>query len=490
MVGLSSALSSALSGLLATSNQSAVVSRNVTRAGDQDYTRRDVALKTDGVGGVRSASYTRSADKTLQDRVLNSNSRTGGTQVTADALKVLSSIIGDPQDNTSVAAGLYQLQQSLRDFKNNPSSNTYATGATSAARMLVSRLNSSTDEIAAVRNEANVGVNASVEKISSLLLDLQPIDQSITTGTPGSEAYLDNLDERDGILRQLSQEIGLRIVNKSDGGIALYSDSGITLFDVVPRRIEVRAEGPLAAGEPGPQVYIDGVEVSGSNPVLPLQAGALTAHLRLRDETTITYQAQLDEIARSLVSIFAEQDQNATSTLPPATGIFSYDGSPAVGPAATHISGLAGTIKLNVAFDDRNGGNPMLLRDGGSNGTVYVYNAAGVSGFQQRLSDLADAFDKPFSFDIAAKLSGQATIKAFAEFSASQLESERAKASGNSDEAQSANQRWSDALASKTGVNIDEEMASLLSLEKSYQASAKVITTIDKMFSVLIDIVR
>jgi flagellar hook-associated protein 1 FlgK len=49
--------------------------------------------------------------------------------------------------------------------------------------------------------------------------------------------------------------------------------------------------------------------------------------------------------------------------------------------------------------------------------------------------------------------------------------------------------RASEALLRKTGVNIDEEMAAMLDLEKSYQASSKVIAAVDGMLQTLLDVV-
>jgi flagellar hook-associated protein 1 len=490
MTTLSSALSSALSGLLVTSGQSAALSKNVTRANDQNYSRRDVELTLARDGTARLGSYSRNTDQGLQDRVLRTSSQLGDSQVAFDALSILSKVVGDPQDSSSVTAGVFELQQSLRNYQNSPSNRSYASAAISDARSLASRLNSSSHEIFTVRAEAHEGVKISVQKINSLLSDLQVADKSIRSGRAGTESYLDDLDKRDGILRQLSQEIGLRTVNKSDGGIALYTDSGITLFDVTPRVVELRADGPLLPGTPGPGVFIDGVQVSGSNTVMSVLNGKLVAQLNVRDETTLIYGAPLDEIARSLISLFAETDQSASPSLPPATGLFTYIGAPVVPAASTLLPGLAGQIKISALFDDQLGGNPALLRDGGSNGTAYSYNVSGASGFQERLSQLADTFDLPFNFDVNAKLGVSATIKVFAESFASRLATDKADASDKFDEIKASNQRWTEASLRATGVNLDEEMASLLSLEKSYQASAKVMTTIDQMFAVLVGIVR
>ena len=41
-----------------------------------------------------------------------------------------------------------------------------------------------------------------------------------------------------------------------------------------------------------------------------------------------------------------------------------------------------------------------------------------------------------------------------------------------------------------TGVNIDEEMSAILDLEKSYQASAKIIAAIDSMLNSLMEAIR
>jgi flagellar hook-associated protein 1 len=308
----------------------------------------------------------------------------------------------------------------------------------------------------------------------------------VRTSKPGSEIQLDNLDTRDSLVRQLSQELGVRSVVKSDGGLALYTDSGITLFDITPRSVELRSDGPLSPGASGPLVWIDGVQISGNTSTMALSAGRLAASLSVRDTTTLAYEAQLDEVARSLISLFAETDQNVSPSLPLATGLFTYPGSPTVPPPSIHMPGLAGQLSINLQFE----GNPMLLRDGGSNGVSYRYNALGSSGFQQRLEDLADSFDQPFAFAASANLGTSLSVKAFSESSSSTLAADASRANGKWDETKATYQRWNEASLRVSGVNLDEEMAALLSLEKSYQASAKVMTTIDQMFAVLVGMVR
>jgi flagellar hook-associated protein 1 len=490
MTGLSSALSSALSGLLTTASQSAVVSRNVTRASDADYTRKDLSLTTGLLGHARNAAYVRSADKALLDRVLASQSSATGAQTIREAMQVLSATVGDPKDENSVAAGVMALQQSLRSFEDNPSSRAAALDAVGTAKSLVSRINAAATEIANLRIQSDAAVATGVANINALLEKLKSVDELLRGSSPGTENHVDNLDERDAILKQLSQELGLRVVNKSDGGVALYTDSGITLFDKVPRVVEVRNPSPVLPGQEGASVFIDGVQVSGAASVLPLKQGRLAAQIAVRDGLAMTAAAQMDEIARGLIASFAESDQGALPTLPDATGLFTYGGGPNIPAAAISQPGLALGLQLNAAFDVSAGGNPFLLRDGGSNGTAYGYNVSSQSGFQERLSQLVDILDTPMAFDAAAGLAPQASLKQFATSSASDIQGRRADASAASDRSTAAYQRWTEAYLGKTGVNLDEEMSQLLALEKSYQASAKVMSTVDQMFATLVNIVR
>ena len=69
------------------------------------------------------------------------------------------------------------------------------------------------------------------------------------------------------------------------------------------------------------------------------------------------------------------------------------------------------------------------------------------------------------------------------------IEARRQGAQTDADAAAASRSRASDALLRVTGVNIDDEMASLLDLEKTYQASSKIISIVDAMLSRLLEAV-
>jgi flagellar hook-associated protein 1 FlgK len=72
----------------------------------------------------------------------------------------------------------------------------------------------------------------------------------------------------------------------------------------------------------------------------------------------------------------------------------------------------------------------------------------------------------------------------------SSFEAARKDASDAADNKNALMTRTQQALSNSTGVNIDEEMSMMLDLEHSYQASARMISTVDNMLSALMNAIH
>jgi flagellar hook-associated protein 1 FlgK len=269
--------------------------------------------------------------------------------------------------------------------------------------------------------------------------------------------------------------------------MAVFTDSGVTLFDVKARAITFDRTMLYSPGTTGNAIYIDGVPIAGGAGVMLAGSGRLTGFTAIRDDVAITFQNQLDEVARGLIEVFAESDQSATPSLPDAPGLFTYPGAPGMPASGTLLVGLAGAIRLNPAVDPAQGGNLALLRDGGIAGDpAYVYNTSGGSAYADRLDQYITGLAASRPFDPGAELTPSASVGGFASTSAAWLQETRKMANDNAGYADTLLQRSSEALSKETGVNIDEEMTSLLELERSYQASTRLISTIDNMLKSLL----
>jgi flagellar hook-associated protein 1 FlgK len=174
--------------------------------------------------------------------------------------------------------------------------------------------------------------------------------------------------------------------------------------------------------------------------------------------------------------------------MPNAAGLFTWSGAPAVPAAGTLVNGLAASISINTAMDPSTGGNPTLLRDGGANGAAYVANTGGAS-YSNLLVAYGDQLDKPMTFDSAAGISATSSVSDYAANSIGWFQGVRQQASTAADAKEALASRSADALSNATGVNIDQEMSLMLDLEHSYQASARMMKTVDDMMTALMNAV-
>jgi flagellar hook-associated protein 1 FlgK len=486
-MSLTTSLETARSNLSVLSERTSVVSRNVANSGN-DYATRKIASSTTGANGVgvRLTGITRQSDQVLFENAIASNSSSGRYEAVVDALDQLNQTINDVEQDSSPAALVGKLGDALQQFSSAPQDFNRAQTAIFAATDLATALNSATELVQQVRTDADEQIAVSVERLNTLLSQFEQVNLDVINATRLGNDSTDFLDTRDNLLSDISREIGIRTVTRENNDLAIYTDSGVTLFERQPRAVSFQQTAALNPSSSGNAVFIDGVRVTGDTAVLPIGSGRIKGLAEIRDEIAVTYQSQLDEIARGLITAFAESDQSATPTLPDATGLFSYTGSPAVPAAGTIASGLAGQISVNPAVDPAQGGDPFLLRNGGINGAGYVYNTSGAAGFSDRLRQVQDALYAPNSFDPAAQAGSSATLAGFASNSVGWLQDLR-QTTGNDFEFQTTLfERATDALSKTTGVNLDFEMTLLLDLERSYQATARLISTIDNMFASLL----
>jgi flagellar hook-associated protein 1 FlgK len=486
-MSLSIGLDVALSGLSTTAEQTAVVARNVARANDPYATRKNANVITTANGGIRVASVTRAANSALLEKMLSATSTSAAHKAIVESLNRLDETVADPELDTSPAAAIQKLNDAIQQYAAAPQDPLRAQSAVAAAHNLADTLNGATQTVQDVRAQADAGISDSVNRLNTLLARFETINTEIVKGTRIGADVTDYLDQRDGLLAGLSEEVGIRAVERANGDMAVFTDSSVTLFDVKARPVTFDRTMFYTAGTTGNAVFIDGVPIAGSAGVMLAGSGRLTGLVAIRDDIAVTYQNQLDEIARGLIEAFAESDQSATPSLPDAPGLFTYPGSPAMPASGTLLVGLAGEIRINPSVDPSQGGNLALLRDGGMAGDpAYVYNASGGSAYSDRLNQYVTALSATRSFDPAVQLLPTASLGGFASSSAAWLQETRKFASDNSEYADTLLQRSSEALSKETGVNIDEEMTSLLELERAYQASTRLISTIDNMMKSLL----
>ncbi|QTL04310.1 flagellar hook-associated protein FlgK [Aquabacter sp. L1I39] len=488
-MSLSLAFNTARSSLNTTASQLSVSSRNVAGANDPNASRKIALTVTSGDGSSRVVTISRATGGPLFDRMLGATSNTAQQRAVLDGLDTLKQTIGDTNSTTSPAARLGVLQSALQSAANAPDDPGFAQTVVTAATDLARSLNSATDTVQQARTDADAGIGTSVTKVNDLLAQFEVENATVVSGSARGVDVTDAMDRRDAILSSLSQEMGISTVSRGHNDVVIYTDSGATLFDTVPRAVTFRPSTVLDATTDGQAVFVDGVAVTGTDAAMPLLSGRIAGLATLRDTLAPTYQNQLDELARGLVSAFSEQDQTGGGA-PAAAGLFTVGDGTATVPASL-TAGLAGTLAVHSGADAAQGGDPFVLRDGGLNGAAYGYNTASASSFQQRLEDLGTGLATARTYDSASGLGATPKpLSGFASASVSWLEGLRQTTSTRADSEQAVLSQASTAMSNATGINLDQEYANQLELERSYQASSKLIGVVNQLFDTLFSAIR
>ncbi|HEY8006805.1 MAG TPA: flagellar hook-associated protein FlgK [Methylocella sp.] len=491
-MSLSSASNIAKSGLNTVSAETSFLSRNVTGASDTATYSRKIANVISSLDGSRVASVTRASNLAVFGNLLGATSASATQNAISAGLDTLNQTVGDvsssssstTSNSTSPAALLSNFTNALQSYEASPSSVTLANSAVFAAATLAQGLNSAAATVNQVREQADSGIAASVQTINSLLAQFQTVNAQIVGGTATSADVTDLQDSRDNILSQLAQQIGITTTIGANGDMSIYTDSGVTLFQGgAARSVTFSSTHTYTAATSGNAVYADGIPITGSSAAMPIANGTIAGLATLRDSLSVTYQAQLDGIAGALINAFSETDQAAPG--PDLPGLFTTQGATSL---PTSTTGLAGQITVNPSVDPSQGGNALLLRDGGISDTAnsdYTYNTTGDASYTARLSQLLAKLSATQTYSASGGITTSANLSDYAAASVSWLEAQRSNVSSQSNYQSTLLSTAGTALSNATGVNINDEMSKMLDLENSYSATAKLLTTIDGMFSML-----
>ena len=487
-MSLSTVLSTAQSSLFNLSQKASVAARNISGASDPNYARRTVVMETAG-NGAAVASVDRAANTRLSASSRDALSLSVAQNTISENMKQLSLSLNGTDGSASASALLSRLHGALQTYSASPDNDLLARGVVDAAGTIANALNASSAEVHSLRARMDSEIAGEVATLNGLLDEFEGVNNAIIKATLRDGDPNELLDRRDTLLGRIAEIVPVTVTERDHGDVMLTTAGGVMLFETTPRDVTFTPRPAYSAGDTGNVVRIDGVPVKAGTGADTSSSGSIAAMLQVRDEVTVQTEMQLDEIARGLVSMFAETDQTGGGG-PARTGLFTWSGGPAVPPDGVLSPGMATTLAVNPLYDPQSGGNPSLLRDGGANGAAYVVNAAGGVAFSDRIIALADAMEAPMAFDTVTGLASDVSLVAYSGNAQAWLEAYRADAGGAAETKDAMHAALGSKLIAQTGVNIDDEMASLVEIEHSYKATSRLIATVDNMLAALLEAAR
>lgn len=362
-MGLSVSLSNALSGMRVGNDSLDVLSRNISNAGTPGYHRQSLSV-IDRVANspyARSGSLERVFNTSLQTYYSRTVADTGYANARSSVLNQLQAALGKPGDANSLDTVLNSFRNALSTMATSPDDPTARSDALSKAKGMADALNRTSREVQTLREGTETQLASDVTSVNQMLKSLEQVNNRLKDQVVDDNSRASLLDQRDRLISQISELVGVRADYRDNGTVALTTLSGVGLLDIQAGHFEFTPAGRLT---PGATYDVDPTKsgvgqltlVTSSGLRLDmvaqgaLQSGEMAGLIEMRDNTLVSAQAQLDQIAAGLARAFS-------TTL--------TDGTPA---------SSSGANGFDLDLSQIQSGNDFIIRysEGGAEKTVKV----------------------------------------------------------------------------------------------------------------------
>ncbi len=341
------------SGLQAFQQSLNTIGHNIANVNTDGYSRQTVELTTRSaqitgnavVGrGVQTASISRSFNAFVDLSVRNSTSSAAEFNTFHTLASQLDNVLADSE--TGIANSMQRFFNAAQDVANTPADSAARQVLLSEAQQMAGQFNQLSNWLDSVRGQVNSDIRSSVSEINRLSTAIANINESIVLaqGRSGGLPANDLLDQREMLIRDLSERVSVTVVQQDNGSLNVMAGSGQML--VVGNKATT-LEVVVEAGDP----HRLGIAIRGNGGVLvpitdQLTGGQLGGVMSFRDR-------MLDPAANSLgltaISLghFVNQQQNQGMDL---DGVLGKDFFNVATPKALTLAGTTGNV--SVAFDD------------------------------------------------------------------------------------------------------------------------------------------
>lgn len=485
-MSIANALNSAGSGLRATSRLASTISNNVSNALTPSYGSRATELSSVTFGGgVRVAATTRSTSPYLTAERRLAEADLGAASTRSDAYDRLLMAMGEAGATNSLASATNALETAIMAAVASPQSTTLLSAAMEAARALSGSLNDIADEAASVRTDADAQIAKQVETVNDALFRIEALNAKIVNLDLSGIDTLSLQDERGRLIDSISAIVPIKTVNRAGGQVSLYTQNGATLLDSSVWELSfeaaptvVTSDMTLASGQVGALrqdqgAFLGLVTLATGVGAGPMDGGSLAALFQVRDALVPEFTNELDAFARDLISRF--QDMMPVAAL-------DADGNGLFVDTGAGLIGLSARLAINASVDPDQGGAVWRLRDG--LGALSQGNSGDATVLRAMTDSMAAARD-PIGF-ISQSAGNNAAMMA------SEISSFFAGISARSDDnlafLTARQSTLAEQEANATGVDSDSELEFLMIVEQAYAANAKVLSTIDELMQLLLEI--
>ncbi|WP_448030904.1 flagellar hook-associated protein FlgK [Bradyrhizobium liaoningense] len=355
-MGLSSALASAMSGLRANQAALSIVSSNVANSQTPGYvvqTPNQIEVTT---GDFGSTAMTTGVSRELDSYVLNQlRTETGGSGYAdqmANILKQLQNVYGTPGNSGTLETALNKFTTALQALSTSSGASSAQTVVLGAAQALAQQLNVTTKGIQSLRSNVEQDLGNSARAANAAMQQIADINTRLQGLSPNDPSAATLMDQRDQAINTLSKYVDVRVTTDGSNQTNIYTTTGIQLVGAgLASEFSFASAGALSATS----LYnIDPAKsgVGAFNIKLPngsqvdvvannvVSSGQIAADLKLRDQTLVQAQDQIDQLAATIASALSDKTTAGSTVTGPPAG-FDLD-----------LAGAAPGNTVNITYTD------------------------------------------------------------------------------------------------------------------------------------------
>ncbi|MGI9615198.1 MAG: flagellar hook-associated protein FlgK [Acidimicrobiales bacterium] len=452
-----SALNTATTGLHAHQKRINVIGENIANMETPGYHRQTTMLtaidtQRPGLfsgnerqhGGV-TAEVNRRWDELLDTNAKRERGRSASLETQATELGAVEAELGSLGEG--LATRFQELWNSFDDIANTPDDLAVRNVVLGNAEAVASGLRHQGATLDGRREATIVQVNESIRQANQLSIRIAELDQTIVAGQAIGTGPHGAMDERDRLASELISLTGGEISYNELGQVRIAVDGFNLVGEGQPGVISVdeTADPSLA-----PLGYDRVIVQSPTGRELSLTAGSVHGYLQVANVMLPEQVAGLNNVAATTVSTVNGLHQ---------TG-FGLDGT-----TGSSLFDPTGVRAVDVAVSIDVAGRPERIA--ASDGSATLDNSVALA--------IAELGTDP---------NGPSNVHA--RFVAD-LGSRVDTLNGRADVARLASEHAEGARQSAVGVNLDEELADLVSAQRAYEASARMISAVDQMLDTLIN---
>jgi flagellar hook-associated protein 1 len=461
MSGISNLFNIGKSGLAAFQQSLTVTAHNMANVNTKGYSKQDAilaeALPINGrpgqIGtGVQVTAIQRNVDSFIDGQLLASRQQLGQNDASNSALADIERLFGDSLDQ-SLGTDLNNLFNAFQDVATDPANVTARSVLLSNAQTVVARFHQADSTLTTQRQSLDQEIGQTLTTINNLTQQVADLNDKISQAELSRQHANDLRDQRQRLVNDLGEQVSVTTLEGAHGQLSIFTGNGQTLVD------NTRAYSLTGVANSGNSGLLD-VQYQGSGAPVSIapviSGGRLKGLLDARDQTIPDTLTKLNTLASNLVTEVNTQHQSGVG-LDGSTGLNFF--TPA-GVTARSI-GVALTDGRKIAASNSAGGLP------GNN-----VNALALADLQHK--------------SISAL--GNTTLNGYYQTTAAGVGSEAQQASQDLDAQQTVQSQLEAHWSEVSGVSLDEELVNMMTYQRAFEASSRVVVMADELMQTILSL--